>query len=687
MNALNEQSTRAAAARLLAASFVVLYQELTLIRWLGSQVRVLAYFPNVVLLSAFLGLGAGSLLARRPRSLLAWWPPLLLLVLGAAWAMSRVAFTQESVSEHLWLLYYDLPKDAPVVHNVQIPIVATFLLTAASFVPLGQLVARQLRIFREQQETLAGYGWDLAGSLVGVIGFAIASFAGSFPVSWFLVIFAVALVFLGASAQEGIRRGPLVLIATGCFAAILALVYMNDQADAYSPYYALRKVDLPENRGFLILANGSQHQYAAPSRRADVVKTSDGQMLRAGYHFPYEVMDPKPRRVLALGAGSGNDATVALDEGAEHVDAVEIDPVILEMGREFHPDRPYSSPKVETINNDARSFLNHTDRQYDLIVFGAIDSLTRLSALSNVRLDNFVYTRQCIAAARRHMKPGGGLVLYFAVTSGHVDAHLRSLLASVFGEQPRVATFGNYHRLYLAGPAFARLPMQHQAATSNVIPTDDWPYLYLAGRTITPFYLGLMAMFSGLAVVIIGGAAGVASSRRIRFDGPMFFFGVAFLLLETKSVTEMSLVWGSTWLTSAVVFGTILLMILVATILMRWKPMPWRVAATGLVVALLANYLIPLDSLLTTDAWVRLVVSILFVGTPIFFAAIAFALQFRDENEADIAFGWNLLGAVAGGLLEFTSMAIGLKALSLIALGAYLMAFAFRRRALARASS
>jgi hypothetical protein len=142
-------------------------------------------------------------------------------------------------------------------------------------------------------------------------------------------------------------------------------------------------------------------------------------------------------------------------------------------------------------------------------------------------------------------------------------------------------------------------------------------------------------------------------------------------------------VWGSTWLTSAVVFGTILLMILVATILMRWKPMPWRAAAPGLLVALLANYLIPLDSLLTTDAWVRLVVSILFVGTPIFFAAIAFALQFRDENQADIAFGWNLLGAVAGGLLEFTSMAIGLKALSLIALGAYLTAFAFRRRALA----
>src|SRR5206468_1195587 len=61
-----------------------------------------------------------------------------------------------------------------------------------------------------------------------------------------------------------------------------------------------------------------------------------------------------------------------------------------------------------------------------------------------------------------------------------------------------------------------------------------------------------------------------------------------------------------------------------------------------------------------------------FVGAPIFFAAACFALLFRERSQAGTAFGWNLLGAVAGGLLEFTSMAVGLKALLLVALAAYL---------------
>ena len=166
---------------------------------------------------------------------------------------------------------------------------------------------------------------------------------------------------------------------------------------------------------------------------------------------------------------------------------------------------------------------------------------------------------------------------------------------------------------------------------------------------------------------------------RIRFDRPMFFFGLAFLLLETKSVTEMNLVWGSTWLTSAVVFGSILFMILAWTLLMRWKPLSWRLAITGLVGGLIINYLTPVQSILSANVGARLALSILFVGTPIFFASICFALVFREETATDLAFGWNVLGAVVGGLIEFCSMVIGLKALTLVALASYIVAVSRRR--------
>jgi len=144
---------------LATASFLVLFQELTLIRWLGEQVRVLAYFPNLILLSAFLGLGLGCLRGRS-RSLAWLWPTALLVVVIAAAAMGRIVFTQESTSEHLWLLYYDLPSTSMVVHNVQVPILLAFLLSTATFVPLGQIVGQRLQDFNARSRPLL----DIAGT-------------------------------------------------------------------------------------------------------------------------------------------------------------------------------------------------------------------------------------------------------------------------------------------------------------------------------------------------------------------------------------------------------------------------------------------------------------------------------------------------------------------------------------------
>ena len=667
---------RRAAFELVAVSFVVLFQELALIRWLSTQVRVLAYFPNLVLIAAFVGLGVGCLLARRSAPLLALWPPSLVVLALVAYAMSGIAFTAESISEHLWLLYYDLGPDAPVVHGVRLPILLVFVLSAISFVPLGQLVAERLRTFRSAQRPLLGYAADLAGSLLGTVAFAGASFLRTFPVVWFCVAALVSLVFLP-------RRRSWLISGVLSFVVLLFVVQWAERADAYSPYYALRRVELPDNRGFLILANGSQHQYAAPLARRDALVRADSVTLRNGYHLPYRYLRVAPQRVLVLGAGSGNDVAVALDEGAAHVDAIEIDPSIIAMGAQ-HPDRPYADPRVTVINADARSFLNNSRQQYDLVVFGTLDSMTRLSALSNVRLDNFVYTRECFAAARAHLAPNGGLALYFGTGADYIDARQRAMLTDVFGRPPAVVAhnFGNFNRLYLAGPAFAHLPAA--APEPIALASDDWPYLYLRGRSVTPFYLGIIVIIALIAC----GAVWLASGRKLaRFDAPMFFFGLAFLLLESKAVTEMNLVWGSTWVTSAVVFASILAMILAGTLLMQWRPLTWRASASGLAVTLLASYFVPVHAILAWNPAAKLLLSALFVGLPIFFASTSFALQFRDEESAELAFGWNLLGAVAGGLLEFASMAIGLKALALVALAAYVIAFASRARGGATASA
>jgi hypothetical protein len=133
----------------------------------------------------------------------------------------------------------------------------------------------------------------------------------------------------------------------------------------------------------------------------------------------------------------------------------------------------------------------------------------------------------------------------------------------------------------------------------------------------------------------------------------------------------MNLAWGATWLTSAVVFFAVLLMVLLATFAVRaWSP-PLPLTMGLLLVSLLLARALPESVVLRSGVPARLALSVLVVGIPIFLSSVGFARLFETRTAPDLAFGWNLLGAVAGGLIELVSMAAGLKALLLVAAGAY----------------
>jgi hypothetical protein len=309
-----------------------------------------------------------------------------------------------------------------------------------------------------------------------------------------------------------------------------------------------------------------------------------------------------------------------------------------------------------------------------------------------VRLDNFVYTIEAIRAAAARLKPDGGMALYFMVGNEHIFSSLTMLLRAAYGEDPKVfqGDWELFNRVFLAGPAFSGVSEQEgRVNLSNLapelaeaeVPTDDWPYLYLQKRGVSGFYLSLM-----LAFLTIAGLVTVLASRDMRegirswknTDLEMFLFGLGFLLMETRFVTAINLVWGATWITSAVVFGAILATILCTTLLMEFRPIPWKVASWGLVFSIVVTFLVPVDALLADSAVLRLLLSALYVGFPIFFAAACFAERFKLRKDVDLAFGWNLLGAVAGGLIEFFGMLVGLKAMALVALVAYLGAFSLK---------
>src|ERR1017187_3244420 len=106
---------------------------------------------------------------------------------------------------------------------------------------------------------------------------------------------------------------------------------------------------------------------------------------------------PRGRRRPTTSAGSSCSTafpipSAALAAGARHVDAVEIDPAIIDISRRFNAGAPYSDPRVSVHVDDARSYLAKARPGYDLVVFGFLDSQALFSTMNNVRLDGYVYT-------------------------------------------------------------------------------------------------------------------------------------------------------------------------------------------------------------------------------------------------------------------------------------------------------
>jgi hypothetical protein len=128
--------------------------------------------------------------------------------------------------------------------------------------------------------------------------------------------------------------------------------------------------------------------------------------------------------------------------------------------------------------------------------------------------------------------------------------------------------------------------------------------------------------------------------------------GGGFLLLETKGVTEASLLFGSTWMTNAVVIAGFLLMAMMANFIVALRPIAMKAAFAGLFPALVINIFVPYSALAWLDAVPKIIMTALLVGLPVFFTGLAFSELYRRAPDPAAVLGANLLGAVLGGALE-----------------------------------
>jgi hypothetical protein len=154
----------------------------------------------------------------------------------------------------------------------------------------------------------------------------------------------------------------------------------------------------------------------------------------------------------------------------------------------------------------------------------------------------------------------------------------------------------------------------------------------------------------------------------------MFFLGAGFMLLETKGVVHLALLFGSTWVVNSIVFFAILVMILLSNLYVlavRPRNTHWYY---GLLFASLAvNLAVPMSGFLALPGAARVVASCVVIFVPIFFAGVIFATAFRDSPRPDLDLGANIGGVVLGGLSENLSLVVGFNGLLMIACGYYLL--------------
>ena len=658
------------ALRIFCASFLVLFLEIALIRWLPSNIRLLSFFSNFILLASFLGIGLGCLLAQSRARLFNWFPFILLaIVAGVLYFRIEVSVVATGA------IYFSSGTDEDILQ-----IESVFLLPVIFFIVVAVFTALAQRMGREMTSlpALPAYTWNVAGSLVGVVVLGVISWSELPPPVWFGIaaLAAVPLLFAsepGLPAPSRLQAG----LAAAALVVTVAVVGMSAPNTLWSPYYKI--VVRQQGSDTVVEVNNIFHQSMAPLEQKEYF-----------YQWPYSVFGDTFDNVLVLGAGSGSDVSAALRHGAKHVDAVEIDPTIIRLGRELHPEQPFSDPRVTVINDDARHYLRTTTKKYDMVVFALIDSLTLQSGFSGVRLESYMFTQEAFNDVRDRLTDNGLLAVYNYFREAWLVDRLANSAATAFGTKPHVHVHEarSFLGVMLAGPRVAAMPaspaipervtafgQSHAPSPArmherdrNIEPaSDDWPFLYLRDRHIPRHYILTLLLILGASVAVVAPVVRTAGGR---WSWEFFLLGAGFMLLETKSITQFALLWGSTWVVASLAIASVLVMALAANfVVSRWElRRPGLVG--GILMALLAlNYLIPVGRLAFDSLVAESLTYALLGFSPIFCAGLLFGSAIKRSSSLPRDYGTNLLGAMAGGVAEYLALITGYGALiGLIAL-------------------
>ncbi len=701
---------------LISYSIIALFLELLIIRLVGTEIRIFAYLSNLVLLATFVGLGLGMLTKRYlPLSISGFFLFITSVIVSTNYIVrwpnlefklfTGITELLAPLSEsYIWFQIDTFSKSGIIIGLLLMALL--FIILVLIFAPIGQALGKAIA---KGNKPIMAYSINIAASLVGLWAFQAFSTVRFTP--YFGII--IALTALVCLSKDRIER--LLLIAI----LITSIAYLSPKVESktvtyWSPYqkltlspavYPPSELPRPEgwylevnNVGYMSLLNLGKIYKSEAEKTLDEVYPEGWPISREfsdHYYLPYQIK-PDAKNVLIIGAGGGNDAAAAIRARVPHVDAVEIDPTIIEIGKKYHYEKPYREASVSAIIDDGRAYLERTDKKYDLVVMGLADSHTLSSSLTNVRLDNYLYTKESLTKIKDVLTDNGVLSLSFEVARPWIGDRIQRSIEDVFGAKPKVFEVRSDGVYGWGGVVFVisknpqvlnniltgNAPLADFMAAnaknfnSNINPlTDDWPYLYLDKPRLPVIHI--------LVALILGGGLLLVAKRLVgrgSLNWSMFFWGAAFLLFEFQNVSKSSLLFGATWQTNLFTVSAILMLLLGANWAVYKKLIKQRIAFLLLVITIIFEIIFPLHLLNTFSLWQKIIFGSFILNLPLLFGGIIFTNLFAKAKNKAGALGANFLGAVFGGFAEMLSFYFGIHLLLVFVLALYMAGYLLATR-------
>lgn len=702
--------------RIFILGYAVLFLELLLIRWISTEVGVLAYLQNSVLVVCFLALGMGLLKEKQferhtAKDVLLWFLLLILL-------LSTPYFQSLWLKASTLLSYFhdfEVWTSMGSVHFEGVALWALILLSLAGvgillgvvwqiMMPLGSLLGHYIDI---HPRPLRAYSADILGGCLGGLTFALFGWAALSPVAWvfFGMLLILQLMLLYSDSPPKVHGSshfapiiPLALILS------IILVYQGYGHDGsrnwtiWTPYQKLTvhpsgltgEYDINANNvGFQKILNNSAEGFR--------LKNAEASIGRSQYDLPAR-FNPEAQSIVVFGSGTGNDVAGLLRHTQSPIVAVEIDPGVSALGRQLHPEHPFQNQLVTIVDNDARSYLAQAaTSSVDLMVFGLLDSHTT-PHLTSSRIDNFVYTEESFREIHRVLRPTGVLFMLFMPQRDYVLARLKRGIDTVFQTPTRMIGFhttpvswggvalinGSQQRI---DQSIAADPvLQETISTSGIsaqtehidafresfeIINDNWPFLYIERPTIPVLFVFLCILVGFLWIRTSRQLGDEMISPDFRDSSQLIFFamGAAFMLIQSFLLSRVAAVLGSTWFVNSVVISGMLMTIVVANFIVEYcNSRALFVTALLILVCVCISFaFLPVRLLHSLPFSMRIVSCAFLAGIPSFLSGIAFGTLISNTPSRSTALGANLFGAMIGGMMQYLCFLFGFGILALLA--------------------